>query len=125
MKLFDCQFGRNQDFNAGGNLFAAAIIAGTSHFLGNQAIFFAVAMLVLPTILATLAIKRDDIDFDLARGGCEDESLRTNCCCFARFGDLDTIPSVRRPAAPSLPKWPNASIGSWDRSLRGAAVQSA
>lgn len=71
--LFDCQFGRNQGFNAGGNLFAAAVIAATAHFLGNRAIFFAVTILVLPTILATLAIKREDIDFDLARGGCEDE----------------------------------------------------
>ncbi|WP_446742419.1 MFS transporter [Silvibacterium acidisoli] len=71
-KLFDCQFGRNQGFNAGGNLFAAAVIAATSHYLGNRAIFYAVAILVLPTIIATLLIKRDDIDFDLARGGCED-----------------------------------------------------
>lgn len=72
-KLFDCQFGRNQGFNAGGNLFAAAAIAATSHYLGNRAIFFAVAIMVLPTIAATLLIKRDDIDFDLARGGCEEE----------------------------------------------------
>ncbi|GAA3763903.1 MFS transporter [Terriglobus aquaticus] len=72
-ELFDCQFGRNQGFNAGGNLFAAAVIAATSHFLGNRAIFFAVAILVLPTILSTLAIKKDDINFDLARGGSEGE----------------------------------------------------
>ena len=71
-KLFDCQFGRNQGFNAGGNLFAAAVIAATAHFLGNRAIFVVVAILVFPTTLATLAIRNDDIDFDLARGGCED-----------------------------------------------------
>lgn len=68
-KLFDCQFGRNQGFNGGGNLFAAAVIAATSRLFGNRAIFFAVALLVLPTIVATLAIKRDDIDLNLARGG--------------------------------------------------------
>jgi MFS family permease len=72
-ELFDCQFGRNQGFNAAGNLFAAAMIAATSRFLGNRAIFLAVAILVLPTIIATLAIKRDDIDHDLARGGCDKE----------------------------------------------------
>ncbi|MEK6398196.1 MAG: MFS transporter, partial [Terriglobus sp.] len=75
-KFFDCQFGRNQGFNAGGNLFAAAAIAATSHFLGNRAIFYAVAILVLPTIVATLMIKREDIDFNLARGGCEDETMQ-------------------------------------------------
>jgi MFS family permease len=68
-RLFDCQFGRNQGFNAAGNLFAAAIIAATSRFLGNQAIFYAIALLVLPTIVATLAIKKADIDLNLARGG--------------------------------------------------------
>jgi MFS family permease len=72
-QLFDCQFGRNQGFNAAGNLFAAAVIAGTSHFLGNRAIFYAVALLVFPTIVAAMTIKRDDIDQQLARGGCEDE----------------------------------------------------
>ncbi|SFS18957.1 Predicted arabinose efflux permease, MFS family [Granulicella pectinivorans] len=72
-RLFDCQFGRNQGFNAAGNLFAAAVIAGTSRYLGNRAIFYAVAVLVLPTIGATLAIKRDDIDLELARGGSEKE----------------------------------------------------
>jgi len=72
--LFDCQFGRNQGFNAAGNLFAAAIIAGTSHFIGSRAIFYAVALLVLPTIFAALMIKRDDIDLELARGGCENET---------------------------------------------------
>lgn len=73
VRLFDCQFGRNQGFNAAGNLFAAALIAGTSHFIGSRAIFFAVALLVLPTIAAVLAIKRDDIDSELARGGSEEQ----------------------------------------------------
>lgn len=77
-KLFDCQFGRNQAFNAGGNLFAAAVIAATSHYLGNRSIFFAVAIMVLPTIMATLLIKRDDIDFDLARGGYKDERTESD-----------------------------------------------
>ncbi len=74
VKLFDCQFGRNQGYNAAGNFFAAAVIATCSHFLGSRAIFFAVAILVLPTIFAALSIRRDDIDLDLARGGCEEET---------------------------------------------------
>lgn len=72
-RLFDCQFGRNQGFNAAGNLFAAAVIAGTSRFIGSRAMFYAVAVLVLPTIVAALMIKRGDIDLELARGGCETE----------------------------------------------------
>jgi MFS family permease len=68
-ELFDCQFGRNQGFNAAGNLFAAAVIAATSRFFGSRAIFLVVAALVLPTISATVAIDRNDIDQELARGG--------------------------------------------------------
>jgi MFS family permease len=75
-KLFDCQFGRNQGFNAAGNLFAAAVIAATSRFIGNKAIFYALALLVLPTIATTLAIKGKDIDLNLARGG-HDESAKS------------------------------------------------
>jgi MFS family permease len=99
-QLFDTQFGRNQGFNAAGNLFAAAVIAGTSRFIGIRAIFYAVAVLVLPTILSTLAIRRDDIDFNLARGGSmgsatspdaalpillEDRVLLTFLCCAFLF----------------------------------------
>lgn len=75
-KVFDCQFGRNQGFNAAGNLFAAALIAGTSRFIGNRAIFYAVAVLVLPAIAATLAIKSGDINNDAARG-CDAAGERT------------------------------------------------
>lgn len=68
-RFFDLQFGRNQGFNAAGNLFAAAVVAGTSRFIGNRAPFYAVALLVLPAIFATLAIRSRDIDDTLARGG--------------------------------------------------------
>lgn len=71
IRFFDVQFGRNQGFNAAGNLFAAAIIAATSHYFGNRAIFYALAVMVLPTIFAALKIKCEDIDPELARGGSE------------------------------------------------------
>lgn len=73
-KNFDCQFGRNQGFNAAGDLFAAAAIAAVSHFLGNRAIFYATVVLVAPTMIATLMIRKQDIDLELARGGCEEEA---------------------------------------------------
>ncbi len=72
---FDRQFGRNQGFNSAGNLFAAGLIAVTSHFFGNRAIFLAAAVLVIPTIVSALLIRREDIDPELARGGCENEDI--------------------------------------------------
>src|SRR6202034_4091570 len=67
---FDRQFGKNQSFNSAGNVFCALLIAGVSHLFGNRAIFVTAAVLTIPTILAVLAINGNDIDYDLARGGC-------------------------------------------------------
>jgi MFS family permease len=69
LTFFDRQFGRNQAFNSGGNVACALLIAGTSHFFGNRAIFITAAVLTIPTVLAIRAIKSKDIDYDLARGG--------------------------------------------------------
>ena len=71
VKLFDRQFGKNQSFNSAGNVFCALFIAGVSHLFGNRAIFITAAILTVPTILAIISIRRTDIDYDLARGGCE------------------------------------------------------
>jgi MFS family permease len=67
--FFDCQFGKNQSFNSAGNVACALLIAGMSHFFGNQAIFITAAVLTIPTVLAIRAIRSKDIDYDLARGG--------------------------------------------------------
>jgi MFS family permease len=67
--FFDRQFGKNQSFNSAGNVVCALLIAGVSHLFGNRAIFVTAAVLTVPTVLAILAIKSEDIDYDLARGG--------------------------------------------------------
>jgi MFS family permease len=74
---FDRQFGKNQSFNSAGNVFCALLIAGVSHIFGNRAIFITAAVLTVPTILAVLAIKSNDIDYDLARGGCRQAGGKT------------------------------------------------
>ena len=68
-KFFDRQFGRNQGFNSAGNVACALLIAGVSRMFGNGAIFITTAMLTIPTILAVLSIRGDDIDYQWARGG--------------------------------------------------------
>jgi len=71
ISLFDRQFGRNQGFNSAGNLFAAGLIAVTSHVFGERAIFLAAAVLAIPVIVSVLSIRKNQIDYELARGGCE------------------------------------------------------
>jgi len=67
--FFDRQFGKNQSFSAAGNVACALLIAGMSHLFGNRAIFITTAVLTIPTVLAIRAIRAEDIDYDLARGG--------------------------------------------------------
>jgi MFS family permease len=68
---FDAQFGRNQSCNAAGNVAAALLALGVSYYLGDRDIFLAAACLVVPAIGFTLLIKPGEIDYELARGGCE------------------------------------------------------
>jgi MFS family permease len=70
--FFDRQFGKNQSFNSAGNVACALLIAGVSRLLGNRAIFITAAILTIPTVLAIRAIKSNDIDYDLARGGAKE-----------------------------------------------------
>ena len=68
-ELFDRQFGKNQSFNSGENVFCALLIAGVSKLFGNRAIFIAAAVLTIPTVLSVLRIRGEDINYELARGG--------------------------------------------------------
>jgi MFS family permease len=65
---FDRQFGRNQGFNAAGNVFAALLLAGISYELGTRWIFIAAALLAVPTLLCLRMIDGKSIDYARARG---------------------------------------------------------
>ncbi len=69
VKLFDRQFGKNQSFNAAGNVACALLIILVSRLFGNRAIFLTAAVLTIPTIASVLFIRGRDIDEILARGG--------------------------------------------------------
>ncbi len=68
-RLFDRQFGKNQSFNSAGNVACALVIAVVSHYYGNRAIFLIAVALTIPTILSISSIRKDEIDYELARGG--------------------------------------------------------
>ena len=67
--FFDRQFGKNQSFNSGGNVFCAILIGAVSKLFGNRAIFITAGLLTIPTILSVLRIRARDIDYEMARGG--------------------------------------------------------
>jgi predicted MFS family arabinose efflux permease len=65
---FDRRQGRNQSFNSAGNVVAAVSMGLLGYFVSNRSIFFFVALCTLPTLLALLSIRPDEIDYQRARG---------------------------------------------------------
>src|SRR5580658_5560750 len=69
---FDVRQGRNQTFNSAGNVTAAVLMGLLGYLVSNRSIFFFVAVCTLPTILALLGIRPDEIDYEQARGAKQD-----------------------------------------------------
>ena len=72
-RLFDRRQGRNQGFNSAGNVAAAVCMGLLGYFVSDRSIFFFVAFCALPTLLALLVIRPDEIDYERARGAKEGE----------------------------------------------------
>jgi len=62
------RMGRNEAFNHGGNLLAAALAGLAGYLLGYGAIFGLVALMALASGWAAMRIREADIDHELARG---------------------------------------------------------
>ena len=106
-QLFDRRQGRNQTFNSAGNVVAAVSMGLLGYFISNRSIFFFVVICTLPTILALLNIRPDEIDFERARG--------------AKKGSEDSKPVE---ASALLKDRPLVSFISWFRRFFCFCVQS-
>ena len=77
-KAFDRQFGRNQAFNAAGNVCTALLAAYVSYRFGVRAIFAVAAAMIVPALLSLAAIDGRKIDYAAARGALDGQTkLRT------------------------------------------------
>jgi MFS family permease len=65
---FDKQFGKNQAFNAAGNVFTAMLVAYVSYQFGYRTIFAAAALLAVPAAVSLFCIDTRQIDYARARG---------------------------------------------------------
>jgi MFS family permease len=70
---FDKQFGKNQAFNAAGNVFTALLVAYVSYKVGYRAIFAVAALLALPAALSLFFIDGKQIDYARARGAVQNQ----------------------------------------------------
>ena len=67
--LLDGRIGRNESFNHAGNL-AAAVAAGLTGFYFSQSwIFYSIAGTSVASMLATLLIRKGEVNYELASGG--------------------------------------------------------
>jgi MFS family permease len=60
--------GRNEAFNHGGNVVAAALAGGAAYLFGYGAMFFLLVGMAAASAVAVLLLREGDIDHDLARG---------------------------------------------------------
>ncbi|MGY2051026.1 MFS transporter [Methylobacterium sp. JK268] len=67
-KAFSKRIGRNEGFNHAGNAVSAVIAGATAYWFGPIVVFWLMAVLAALSIGATLLIRPQEIDDDLARG---------------------------------------------------------
>ena len=65
--------GKNEAYNHGGNLIAAALAGASAYFFGYGAMFYLVAAMAAASAAAVLLIREKEIDHDLARGADDGE----------------------------------------------------
>jgi predicted MFS family arabinose efflux permease len=69
--LFDRRQGRNQTFNAAGNVVAAVSMGLIGYLISNRGIFFFVVSFTIPTLWALSTISPDQVDYEIARGSAD------------------------------------------------------
>jgi MFS family permease len=75
---FDRRQGRNQTFNAAGNVVAAVSMGLIAYFLSDRGIFFFVIAFAIPTLGALAMIRPEDVDYNLARGAQKESSANAS-----------------------------------------------
>ncbi|MGA2133985.1 MAG: MFS transporter [Bryobacteraceae bacterium] len=90
-QLFDRRQGRNQTFNSAGNVVAAVSMGLLGYFISDRGIFFFVSLCTLPTLLALLIIRPDEIDYARARGAKEGDEDGKPVAAHALLKDLPLL----------------------------------
>src|SRR4029077_18118909 len=65
---FTKRIGRNEGFNHAGNAFAAATAGALAYFWGPQVVFYLLALMAIASSVSILAVPKQSIDHNLARG---------------------------------------------------------
>ncbi|MEH1828601.1 MAG: MFS transporter [Nostoc sp.] len=68
------RLGRNQTLSSSGNVIAAIVAGLIGHFVNQAGIFYFIALMSVAVIFCALKIRKQDINYRLARGGDDPES---------------------------------------------------
>jgi len=85
---FSARTGRNEAWNHAGNVVAAILAWLIGDYVSYDGIFYLLAGMCLASVVATLLIRRDEIDDELARGGEDHQADPDFAPGVARLGDL-------------------------------------
>jgi MFS family permease len=88
---FDRRQGRNQTFNAAGNVVAAVSMGVIAYCLSDRGIFFFVIALAIPTLSALAMIRPEEVDYDLARGAQTETSASTSASVVSLLKDRPLV----------------------------------
>lgn len=72
-KLFTSRIARNEAFNHIGNVMAALLAGLVGYLISPNWIFYLIALFGIASMVATLFIKKDEIDHEVARGATDDD----------------------------------------------------
>ena len=64
---FGTRVGRNQAFGAAGNVVSSIVMGLLGYYVSNQSIFFFVAGVSIPALIALLCIRQNEINYDRSR----------------------------------------------------------
>lgn len=102
-RWLDRRIGRNQSFYHAGNVVSALLAGLFGYYLSQSWIFYVVAALSVASALTAFAIRGDEIDYELARGGAQvgngnehDEAARSRPHAGPRFSSLSEALADRR-----------------------------
>lgn len=77
------QMGQNEAFNHGGNMAVAVLAAVTCWIWGTGSVFLLMTTMAVFTVITTLAINKNDIDHNVARGSEKHDGLAVSVPFFA------------------------------------------
>lgn len=87
-KFFAKRIARNEAYNHVGNVIAAVLAGMAGYLISPNWIFYLIGLFAIASVAATLFVKKEEIDHEVARGGSDEEpGLESDASVFSVLAD--------------------------------------